>query len=661
MNNLLLCFAAINLFFSMHAMDCPPQTTSIWVTTADDLPIEIDEIIAQQSNLLTVLQAEGLGKQHNPIKIGIDKEDLDFFCSSITTSAQQLLTKLSDEDYSALMDITEELKCLIFYSELMEQLIAKDASHLIAKKSCLPLLNKMLCKHFTQHITEQKKCIKTSKLNQNREIPGFICSSDGKYFLENISTSGNAQMNLWTTNPLKQIKTFPGYTHAQFSPGSNFIILYSQADCNPQPMKIPPLFYSIEHNAQGFLIENYSIYSGYNAIFHANNQTFIQKLRIDYDNSLYILMHYSSDENKLKKIEYDFPQKTDKTIFLWDDKNILCVNNSKRELIHCKIDSDSQQIIDHNCIAPNFIPITQSFTENDSKSASTLLLASRKNIKTLCIEKNPRNEDELLFKIAMLTPSRDIDLKIQLTTVNTQKNICAYATEEGRLQIIDFAGNEIAYHNTLAFIFKIVFDVTGNYLVSLCNKYNDPFLIFWDLSQIPFHIQGIKVHPKSYISDIQFTDDGLLLTHGNRPSLWNMNGDKIITLDKDQNPNENRPSCLLLGNSLLTIKKIQEHIHNRQSSRLIKQKIRLFSAQNIKKAMSDSQDIRKSLLLSQAFLLNESSTHKTIYPNMPDGRALTSLKPEHVFLTKNLELAQHNFIPKNPPTSQPGKPLLEQS
>jgi hypothetical protein len=221
MNLFFLYILTMAIFSPLNSMDCSIQVPCIWAITTDQEVIEIDEGIAQQSNLLTVLQQKYAATPQNPIPLTITKNDFNFFSSLLTIPALELLTNLSDADYSKLMDIAEKLKCPIFYAELMEQLVsAKDLIHYFAQHE---LNHKAIAEPVSQHFME-KKCIKKSKLNRSK--PSIMHTNDGKYFTETIPTnSAENQLHLWRTQPLKCIKTFPtDYQSVKFSPSCKHMI-----------------------------------------------------------------------------------------------------------------------------------------------------------------------------------------------------------------------------------------------------------------------------------------------------------------------------------------------------------------------------------------------------------------------------------------------------
>lgn len=298
MNHFLLCTILITIFFNANAMNISQRTSFMWAITKDKHLVEIDTMIAQQSNLLTVLQEKYEGTYQNPIPIPIDKESFKFLCSCLTIPAQQLLINLTHENYSQLIDVAEKLKCSIFYAELMEQLL--PIKELINAFALTSINNMRALKKATYKSFLKKICIKKCKHHRINTI-NLIYSPDGTYFLENISRNeSQCQVSLWNTEQKRCIKTFPGYAQALFSPSNDYIILYKNVG-NGKGLDIAPLLYSITHDISIPLLNDYENYSWYTPTIHSSGNYIMQKTEYKYESKC-TLIHYIKDEKRIQKI-----------------------------------------------------------------------------------------------------------------------------------------------------------------------------------------------------------------------------------------------------------------------------------------------------------------------------------------------------------------------
>ena len=641
-------------------MDYPPETYSLWAITADEQCVEIEKTIAQQSNLLMVLQEAGMGTPQSPIAIRVSKKELDFFCSHLTSSAQKLLTDLSDTDYSKLMDITEWLKCPLFYAELMEALMTEK--QLVNAFALNQLNDKAVTKPISEHFTE-KKCIKKSNLN--REKPYIAHSNDDKYFTENISNnSSQDQIHLWSIQPLKQIKTFPGYSAALFSPDCRHIII-GPALRHCETMAISPFLYSIEHDTQRELVSDHKSYHQYNVLFDPQGRYFLQTLSHANDGKKHILTQLLN-ENKLTTIELAWGNASS-FCFIPEDEHLLYINGQNQLIRYNSNNPSLEQILLDGC--------GQYMNINIERNQPLLISLSQMQQKTLLYcSQDPNNKDQLLVeRIVKLESPVNYSSR---SAYSSQLNRMAYNSSNTTLQLIDDCGNKIAHHQLDTEkhqgINHIVFHKEGNYLASLNERIDRTHnlllssIILWNLSDRP-HIPGIRIDRPYRINECSFTKAGNLLTHGNKTELWNMNGTKIATLGKNQN------SCHQIADHsfLLTeiIEKYSSTLEWSSAMRILSTKLYHVHIDEGKIA-ANIEKTKKSLSLSQALLLNAHHPHRKdkkptiLYPNMPDGRALASLRQtfsadkQYKILAKNFKLKKHPFIPKNLPISQQQRGII---
>jgi hypothetical protein len=216
------------------------EEPSVWVTTKDNQLINVTQRVAQQSNLLTVLQEKYAGTQTDPIPIPITTNALDFFCKAITISVQTVAKELTHKSYSQLMDITEELKALLFYAELMEQLLQVQE---LCNQFAISYLDQVPLKKAIYKKCLEKKHIKTTEKN-NEETIFLACSHDGTYCAETVlccrdNDTGHYEdtayrFNLWDTHTHKLIKTYSFFKSRDcgplagpisFSPDNKHIII----------------------------------------------------------------------------------------------------------------------------------------------------------------------------------------------------------------------------------------------------------------------------------------------------------------------------------------------------------------------------------------------------------------------------------------------------
>lgn len=624
MNYFILLAALTQIFYFINAMDISPKTSSLWGITQDSHLVEIDTTIAQQSNLLTVLQETGKGTPHDPLPIPTNKESFTFLCSTLAIQAQQLSEQLTAQDYSRVMDIADKLKCIIFYAELMEQIIpTKDliSPFLLKVTTISRLLKKSTYKHFLE-----KKCIKKSQYHTLNDVVSSY-SPNGDYFFENIPKKDSKyRINLWNTEKRRCIKIFPHYSKAVFSPSNDYIILYGRT--------IPKggllLLYSIVHDQSITLLSSHLNHLWGSPIISPEGDYIIQNI-----DQGYLLITYKNG-NKIEKMILQNEWFYAITCCFSPDNNHIIYGTKDNDLHMCDVNDPyaiqssikcdnlyTAEIGQWNNAEPSLLMIK---TNNHKKSFFTL------QDDQLALTKKISSKDSYRSVQHAFITSKKIDCYNKNATT-----LCIMDTENKLLLCTEKMGPSIA---------QIIADTIGNHVVSLHKESaTQPALstlAFWNISHFPDRLTKITYPTKDIIDEMQFHSSGLLLTQGPKIELWDMQGDKVLNLGQGQNY-----ALHPTDGSMLLSHSIANKMHDNTPR---KTKLYLLQPQT-KAAMACLEDIQKSLTLSQILLCNEHSPHRKdkkqtrLSPNMPDGRALASFKPEHAFLAEKFILSTQDFIP----------------
>ncbi len=644
MNYLLLFALLINILSHLKAMNILQKTPYLWVITEDKHLICVDNAIAQQSNLLTVLQEKYKATKKDPIPLKIDKEIFDFWCSHIIMSHQNFLITLGRNEQSKLMDAAAQLKCPIFYAQLMEEILTeKSIINALALKSInTRLLKKTIYKYFFEKIR-----IKKLKYHSSKKPIILSYSHNGDYFLENMNEK-TCQINLWTTKEQRCIKSFPGYSHAFFSPQDSYIILYTYK--YGKTAKTDILLYFMSENNSIELVDNHQNYSWYTATIHPNENYIIQSKVVEND-SKYSLFHYIKDEKKIQKtsLKNDW-NNVSSYLFSSHGNHIICTTKDDRLILY-----DLEK--------PNNIKDHKKF--DNLYHAKLANINKNSNLLTILMEREKKlfftiQDDKLIEKKCISSEDTYSGLK---DIFISQKGIYCYNKNATTLCIMD-ENNKKTLLDTSQIgpcIHNIIADTTGNHIVSLHGSLSSHFalstLAFWNISGFPDRLTKIKIDTEYIVQHMHFTYDGLLLTHGKKTELWDMEGDKILNLGRNQ-----QYALHPCFESILVTKQTQ--VNPCQN----KFEVRLFLAYpHTKEATACLNDIKTSLTLSQALLFNtyccyrKNKKRTLFHPNLPDGRALASFKKEHKFLINNFKLIKQDFIPTSSPILQPEKLLAEQS
>lgn len=621
MNYLILFNVLTSLFSTITAMELAPKKSHTWVITQDKQIINVDKPIAHQSNLITVLQEKYAGTNKKPIPIPVNKNDLNFFCNSITQYHNDLVNQLSDKDYSQLMGITEKLKSPLFYAELIEPLVRE-------KK----LLYRFAYKQFNHAELKKiifKKCLKKKSIknNHNNGTNTFSLSfsNDGNYFTETVTKEGcGRESYLWDAKKLSPITEF-GYIKS-----------------------------STHGRINDYLITDDSVYFiKQNKLVNMNHHSDYNKYHISPDGRFFIpftlctLLNRSPnlcDTRACKEYPLLIPEDAKSEI-----KAFFHPNNTT--LIYTTENSPSNYITIHDLKDPNKQQ-TKVYSKIHSRYNRKLAMSTDGSLLLL-------NHNILLNIQDPYNPIIVKEWEFNTTTQQTyeaffipHKNILVYSSNCKTLCLIDNHGDTIATYKAPTPITKAFTDNSGNYLAFLIGSTTSEAssdITLWNLSHLPSHINITKIKTDAHIHDIAFTKDQLLLTQSYTTKLWDMNGDEVLDLGQSNAHGINpQTGSIITAHNLSTIiptTDYRSHIPISGPTKMYCYDI------NTQQAISIIKNITESLTLCQALLLNKYLAHRKtkhhhkLYPNLPDGRALTSFITEYKYLINNLILNTTEYAP----------------
>jgi len=605
----------IGLFCTITAMEKTTKKNYLWIKTQDNKIVTIDKPIAQQSNLITVLQQQYKGTNKHPIPITTNQEEFNFFCSSITQNPLILFKEFSDEQYSNLMKITAQLKALLFYTELMLPLIPLQE-----------LQNRFSYEHFNPAKFKKiiyKKYLKKTCIQNNHQPGTKILSinfdNTGNYFTETAKLSQNRYITyLWNTKALSIIKNFAGCQSPTFIPHKNCIITNDG-------------IYFIKKDL--YYIKSFN--NNDKPIISPQGDFFIHCLN---PNHLYTLFNTDTlNETKLSQTS-DYPI----TILFHPDKNTVFyskdIKNKNYLMIYNLITSTHHNT---NIITKNSLLLPSTNTCAINTHGSLLLL----NHCRLYNIKNPYKPKIIKENIC----NRASDYEPWFIP---HKDIIFYQLTPSFFCLLDCCGNIITLYQPSTSlprsIINITTDSTGNYLAFINNKAHKPSTIeLWNLSTLPSKIGILRIHPGLCIHKIEFTKDQLLLTQSTTTQLWDMNGDNILNLGPS-NTNAINPHT----GSIITSQNLSLPIPSTTflNDTIIPGRIKTYYCDiNAQEAQETMTTIIKALTLPEVLLLNKYYAHKKtkksykLYPNLPDGRMLQTLIKKYGNLLEKFSLHARNY------------------
>lgn len=599
-----LAFYIIAISTSLFCMK-PSCQNRLWIKTTDNRMFEVSLVFAEQSNLLKTLHTEKTEKNDtSPVEIPVDAQSFDLLYRSIPQPVESLLKKMP-QTYSLLITAAEKLKCPIFYAQLIEQLIPNDVIQKI--ESFLDW--KKLDKRIIQYSLNKQRILKSTV---NKNAPFIRTSIDGTYFLENISTKEKiSQINLWTTNPVKKIKTFDSHPQAYFNPmGEVLLLSYGMDDC----------LYFIKKNEKHSLspympselakMEAFLFHPTHNICciryYHSGQET-------------YLLFRYIPHEAKIELIECSFGTlEIEKFNFLPDEEKIVYKNKKKALIVANINDNIDQDIIAQN-VSTNYVlycPNNKRFiiSAGDMHKESLITTYSGSSIIDTTSHTIERVQD---------TPNWHIPLKMSFNEI---KSLYAYSASSAQINICNTNGKTIALYQGKYYIETINFHPNGNHLIVVNSKNGPPsypdILTIWDVSNSSSAIKGKIIHANAYIKNTSFMDNDFFLSHGNKTIIWDVQGNRICTVSKNESAYALTPSCFITATHIDDPQNMNDCLnpHIRTT--------KLYLTSNMKKVVHSYIAMRNKLSLSEKLLFKMfyNQKYKECSPNMPDGRALISLR-----------------------------------
>jgi hypothetical protein len=624
-----LYFLTCVVFYTTH----PMQQPTLWIKTQNEELIEIEEVIAQESCLLQILLEEYAATYDDPLPIPLSTDAFAFLYYCLQQPVEKLNTVLHKNDFFRLIHCAEKLKCFLFYTQLMEQLIGKDLIDKITDKLTFPELDKIIG---SKIVSSHKKCIKKS--NTHRSTVAIINSKDGNYFVENITEwSSKPQITLWKTHPLQKMRKFIGLDTGIFCNLSKTLAIYLKKRAETFRL------YSLESKN---LFSNESNYQGNSithVLFHPNQNLCCLTLKSDDQNNSHnrIVMRYSS-KNHTIKAAVSFSLTHEDLIFSPDDKKIVWINDNKELCVSCPYDLKHQKKI----YKMNTIP---GHLESYHKAQNDLF--------SFVFFKN-FNTGSIFFPKSGLSTGLEAQrdpgsyygahLKVIL---NPSKNLYCYNPKPSELCLMHLNGEIIATHD-IGRIYRIqslLFHPNGNYLFAIYDNG------FYEASTSPHRqtsliarlnlsdlaaIRAKTIDPQCMVYNINFIEDTYFISHGTRTIVWNMQGEKICTLGK------NEVASSYSGNNLITAAHEKEGYQiDCNSCTTDGYKTKLYSLPNVKLCLEHYQEFKKSLLPSEKYLLNmyAKAKYKEFYPNLPRGRALACIRKK--IEQKSIERLPNNTEP----------------
>lgn len=573
----------------------------ISIQTTDNQVLEVPLVFVEQSNLLSTLNAEK--NDARPICLPINKASFNYWRNAIKHSAAYHLKNMTDQQYSHLMTTAEKLKCPIFYAELIEQLIPIDIIQKIESLLEWKKIDEKIIKY-----SLNKRCIIKSRVNNNQ--PCISCSTDDTYFVENISTKNNVpQINLWISNPLQKIKTFDGYTNAQFNPMNDTLFLYKHCNGN----NFEGCFYFIKENKSKTLPPTHPDSSLSNALFHPTRHIFYIKYS-RYMQTAQFLFRYVPQETKIEPIEHLLGQ-MEGLHFLPYEEKMVYKNHEKKLIVRSINDEIDEKILAENCLQ-DYVLLYK------NRALITRSPSSRKTLVITHDEPSIIRAETYIIKRIQDMSGWDIPLGIAFNRI---KRLYAYTASSSQINICQVNGEIIALHKGKYYIHAITFHPNGNHLIAI-NSQNKPspypdILTIWDISNTSSSIKGKIIHTNTTIKDISFINNDFFLSHGHKTIVWNTQGDKIYTLDKNESAYALTPSHLITGTYINNTQKINGY------SDTSNRRTELYHTSNLRETLHSYIAMRNRLSLSEKLLLcTYHKEYKECSRDLPNGRALTSLR-----------------------------------
>ncbi len=405
-------------------------------------------------------------------------------------------------------------------------------------------LQKICLKKLLQGCITQEQIKKTSD-NTTFGVQALY-SPNGKYFIENVSTTLNqSQINVWHSPDKKIIKTFQFYAnHWQFDPRNSYVIFYTKTRLDRD--YLPAFLYSLTHNREIPLCNDTLIKANMKLGTSSNGQFIAYSfVKENYENTTLVL-DYSHHLDTLHEIPQGSNNMSDVWAFcsgskdLGADQHILYISKDGKSLI--------KQKLPYNILLSH--PLTKKYT-NMYVNKSLITLQSNKEIELL----EMTSPYDIVPLRTIITDIYDSS-KINILPIHW-KQIIAHQYTNDSFSMLDNRYNKIGSYtlknDKIPAIGAILKNLITNQKSSGLIAHYDyseartrSSIIFFDLSSINTKMTAIRKDFNQKINTIQFINNDFLLIQGRKSYIFDTQGNKITDLGECQSAiaDSNSPSIL---------------------------------------------------------------------------------------------------------------------
>ena len=490
---------------------------NLWLKTSDNQYIECDQMIINQSAILTLLKKIGSGSCKNKAApLGLSAEEINMFIRACTNTLMQLTYAHNANKSYDLLAIADTLKSPKLYAVLIGMLLPPDVDKKIAEDIfSLKKITKIAIQRTPLYNSHRSLCIShTFYLDSMPDIK-IEYNHTGDYYITSFTTEDMlTKCYLWDAHNDKTIAAFD-YDTAQFSPTRKQLLL-ARTLPNNLKQKDPALLYDIATGTNTLLSNAHNISS---IVFSPDGNT-IAATFYDHTQHHIIRLWDISDCNNIHTADLiGHNEKVNAIAFSPNSKQLV---SGSTEITNPVIlwDISNPYSIQRKTIIPQQ-PCY--FTNFIFSTSGSFILGKTQNDNPLLITLKKDNFYNALY-----------NKTFRYATANIQfiptKDLLLHGLKNGSLEIYNPSTNKYAYciQSEVNTLNAFTASKDGRYIAA---SHENNALFVWELNKENIVSKKTVITNNFPIQSLQFNNDGFLLgySHDHR-RLWDTDGSTMISI-----------------------------------------------------------------------------------------------------------------------------------